>query len=279
MRAIQERRRIFLERPEWKTEPWALNPTQKSPTNFLLDQLANIPGLLEDEAQLDSVTDPAETKTFCLRTIAHLDLLYDWRWTFDAHNCGAVAEEVPKHEFESIADWVATCARTRLLWTSHVSVNELALYNAIQLFLLRMLLDSEAENPDSEIDAFFTSVAFRRQVQIQAASTSLQLPGEATSLLQIAVEICRLFECQQQAFHGKNKDSVLAWLMPMGLAYQVLERSGADDEERRTKKWAANTLKAMPGSFQYACLYIARWIRLFRDGEGVTISGVVAWGD
>lgn len=188
-------------------------------------------------------------------------------------------EEVPKHEFESIADWAPACARTRLLWINYVSVNELALYNAIQLFLLRMLLDSGAENPDSEIDAFFTSVAFRRQVQIQAPSTSLQLPGEATSLLQIAVEICRLFECQQQAFYGKNKDSVLAWLMPMGLAYQVLERSGADDEERRTKKWAANTLKAMPGSFQHACLYIARWIRLFRDGEGVTISGVVAWGD
>lgn len=45
--AIVRRERTFLERPEWKTVPWANNPAAKSATNLLLDQLASIPTIIE----------------------------------------------------------------------------------------------------------------------------------------------------------------------------------------------------------------------------------------
>jgi hypothetical protein len=263
-RALQERKRTFLEQPEWKTIPWAADPLGRSHANYLLDMLADVPGLLEDETHLDPLKDPVGTDILRHLVLEHLYSLYEWRWAFESRSPGAIIEVDESPRDNEISGSANKFHRTRLQYTGFVPVNELSLYNAIQLFLLRILLDLVDGSSYPEVENFFAEANARRRAH--TLSSPLLLPGEANSLLQVAVEICRLFECQQQTFCEENRDSVLAWLMPMGLAYQVLFGNGGENTpvEGGNATWAADMLRTMPYSFQHACFYIAGNINLYR---------------
>ena len=60
MQAIMSRKRIFLERPEWQTVPWAKHPRNKTSIDSLIDIMAFIPGILAEFDRLNRLANLPE---------------------------------------------------------------------------------------------------------------------------------------------------------------------------------------------------------------------------
>jgi hypothetical protein len=262
-RSLQDRKRSFLEKEEWKYGPWATDRNSKNAAAHLVDQLASIPGLLEDEANLKTEDENAR---HCLRwrVLQHLEKLYEWRWAWMYANPEAVVETKSQVlSKENTPGESPLQLWTRLEYVSYTQVNDVGLYNAIQLWLLRLLWDlGGAESVEAK--ALFERMEKAGVAFHDAGHRSpLLLPGQGRSLEEVAIEICRSFEYQFIGFNG-SRDSVLAWLLPIGLAYQLLVN---DETEAELGEWVTKLLNRAPGSYRNACLYIAHSIRLGKDGS------------
>jgi len=194
----------------WLTEPWAeIGAANKSFQNQLVDILVHIPGLLQDQEQLEHAQS-AELKGDLIRRVEfQIERIYQWRWRWEASNTNIAWEAEPDM---LPADYVLTHfrpIRSFLVFNSCSQATEVSLYNAVLLCLLGLLwtLKPPDDLPPSPVPL---------------PTTPLALPGDIESLTQPAIEICRAFEYQLS--HVKSsRDSALFWLFPLGLASRVLE--------------------------------------------------------
>lgn len=76
--ALEQRKRTFLERTEWKSIPWARTWIPKPDLQKLLDIAADIPGLLEDADSLD-MQSSSNRSDLRHRILSSLDALCKWR--------------------------------------------------------------------------------------------------------------------------------------------------------------------------------------------------------
>ncbi|KIW76152.1 hypothetical protein Z517_10898 [Fonsecaea pedrosoi CBS 271.37] len=206
------RTRTFLEQPEWLSEPWATcGEYNKTPQNRLVDILVHIPGFLQDQAQLEQ----ASSEQFRLELIQRIEYqiakAHNWRWQWEEMN-PTVAWEVDPETLPAAEQILAQPRPIRkvLVFSSFTKATELALYNAILLFLLGLLWTLKPPESDSPADVRLSS------------PSALFLPGDVDSLVEPAVEICRAFEFQLLAAKS-GRDSALFWLFPLGLASKALE--------------------------------------------------------
>jgi len=194
----------------WLTEPWAAcDPPQKSPQNELVDFLVKIPGFLEDQLQLERSPSETGRQDLIFRTMRQLDHLYQWRWKWQTLNPDVSWEMEPQRVASPQLLAKARVFRKVLWFSSFTKATEIALYNAVLLCLLGLLWTLQPP-PDQGHRAMGLS------------PSPLHLPGEANSLLDPAVEICRVFEFQLLNFR-RNSDAALFWLLPVSLARRVLE--------------------------------------------------------
>ena len=87
------RQRSFLEQSHWRTVPWAFDPTVQSAQSRLVNILVFVPGLLEDESQLNQKSDSALREDRVCRLQVQLEELFEWRWCWEAENSNIVWEE------------------------------------------------------------------------------------------------------------------------------------------------------------------------------------------
>ena len=150
--------------------------------------------------------------------------------------------------------------KTQFQYANHVQVNEIGLYNSIQMWFLQLLLDRgglKLSNSDTLL-----SQHFKCSQAWKAKHTSvLLLAGQTASVPQLAVEILRSFECQLEMFY-KHKDRMLAWTLPVRLAHQVFSYEGADPA--RTVL-TAEILATAPFSVRHTCLHIHQSINMFHS--------------
>ncbi|KAJ5212591.1 uncharacterized protein N7498_004237 [Penicillium cinerascens] len=213
---IVERKRCFLEDPEWKTIPWAINGLDsKMPVSHLHDHLSDLPGFLED---MDRVIQwppgkPGldEFKAACSRRIfATLQAVYAWRWKWEQkfpNSTYLIASDnvdreavlgLPPAPFKSII-WFASANRA----------TELILYNSIRLVATRAL----------EISGIHMDVPLSG-----TNPTDPLLPMQGCRR-DVAVEICRMVNYH---LHNLRRSSgALMVLFPVNVAYINLE----DDRE------------------------------------------------
>jgi hypothetical protein len=144
--------------------------------------------------------------------------------------------------------------------TRIMQVNDIGLYNSIQTWFLQLLLDRGGLKL-SDSDTLLSQHSKCPQAWKAKHTSVLLLPGETTSVPQLAVEVLRSFECQLEMFY-KHKDRMLAWTLPVRLAHQVFSYEGADPA--RTVL-SAEILATAPFSVRHTCLHIHQSINMFHS--------------
>lgn len=97
------RRPCFLSSTEWLTTPWSLDPSEKSPTDEIIDVLACIPGLL---VQVDRVRSGSSTLEVLDALVTdYTDALERWRLrnlaTIPAMDMEAIIAAISEGSFEN----------------------------------------------------------------------------------------------------------------------------------------------------------------------------------
>ncbi|KAF2135682.1 uncharacterized protein K452DRAFT_303367 [Aplosporella prunicola CBS 121167] len=285
-KALLEQKRTFFEEPHWKTIPWLLNPTAKNPTNQLLDILADIPGFLEDEATVKQTGDHMLQLSLFSRVEQHLQELYKWRWAWEANNPGAAIEITSSPSSSPEDPSTPQGLETVLRYSTFLQANEICLYNAVLLWLLRFLDDlspggsasasslntfespatfsspSNTTRSNQSTDAIDDEFLLAQDNWSRTPATPLLLPGQARSLGQPALEICRSFEFLLHSF-ARSNDTALSWMMPISLAYYVVQ------EDNAYTSWIRRKLNAFEGKenlpmFQVAMMMM-KWRADIRD--------------
>ncbi|KAJ5370292.1 uncharacterized protein N7496_006384, partial [Penicillium cataractarum] len=215
---LVERKRCFLESPEWKTIPWAKRGLHtKTPSEELQDLLCDLPGYLED---IDKIFtwNPKKSgkeelaKDLCSRVLTTLEALYAWRWDWEQkfpnstylispRDLDVSSIRLPPSPFESI-----------IWFTSPHRAAELMTYNAIRLITTRTLEMFGIDMPSSDI---FISDPL--------------LPMEGTRH-DVAVEICRMTEYHLHAFSQSSGAFML--IFPLNVAHLHL-----NEDKGRIKPW------------------------------------------
>lgn len=272
-KALMERKRSFLEQEQWKTVPWERDPQKRSPSCRLLDILSVVPGLLEDEDSLDNHPDPQPLRAALLaQTQDLLQELFKWRWEWEARNPDAAHAVEAANGADGLAA-IPEGLETVLRYKKFVQANEICLYNAVLLWLLRFLGDlcpiEPIPGPDSpESDSTYCSTSeeyaeLAQKILYDTAPTPLLLPGQARTLKQPALEICRSFEYLLENF-AQTEDTALAWLMPLSLAYYVLK------DDKAYVQWIKVKLDAFQGKPPFRGVTVPVWS--IGNGTGILIS-------
>lgn len=223
---LLQKRRLFLEEQDWCTVPWALQPHQKSNQDCLIDILAKMPGLLEEQQALQSCFDPGRTQRLIDAASTQLRLLFDWRCRWEAENPNAVVE-FERSEINGPTSGNGPPDVQRLLHFSDLTAAvEIELYNATLLCYLGLLY---FEMTALQAQAHVREIA----MSIPRASTPwsnlpLRLPSQTTVTLRtVAVEIVRTFEYQLHHTQQCPDIVVLYPLFPLGLASKILSKDAA----------------------------------------------------
>ena len=266
------RQRTFLEEERWKTVPWERNPAVKSPQNQLADILVLVPGFLEDDARLAQDRNSSGVRHNLLdRVRLQLRNLFHWRYLWEAANPNAAFEmAISSAALRSARPFPARPIRFRKV----LQATEIMLYDAVLLWLLGLLWRLDALNARSAIaDAAASALALASWV-LSANPSPLLLPGQAISLHDPAVEVCRMLEHHLTSMRG-SKDTSLFYFFPVGLAWCVLEKYEA------YREWIRELLNCSPFTQGYATgsnsfgfgFYLSEWgfeaaTKGWRDGEG-----------
>ncbi|OJD35218.1 transposase tc1-like protein [Diplodia corticola] len=281
-KALLERKRTFLEEFRWRTTPWALDPAAKSPSNELMDILSEVPGFLEDEATLKTTDDTPLRIGLLTRVEKCLQNLYHWRWRWESKNPNAVFEVTAKPPGDMKMSEVPPGLQTSLRYQKWLQANEICLYNAVLLWILRFLAElrptafpypspspssqrsSPAASPQSadspqSLQSSDEYTYLQDHILANMPRTPLLLPGQARSLRQPAMEICRSFEYLLETF-AKSNDIALSWLMPISLAYYVLQ------DDRDYARWVRKKVDGFEGKVEPPFSCFALKMR-YRDDE------------
>ncbi|KAH7354671.1 hypothetical protein BKA65DRAFT_548761 [Rhexocercosporidium sp. MPI-PUGE-AT-0058] len=212
LECLIRRKRCFLEHPDWKIIPYALDPGSKTTMNYLHDILCDVPGLMEDAAALQSLDldgeiVKAKQLELSQKVLMELKMLYEWRVTWAKKNQGNWWE-VP-----------SACPQTREIFPTVIHfkslmiANETTIYNAI-LLLLRSI-------GFQVIGPAFDPSGIYLDVPKGIDYGPLYAPRAAPNGQAIATEICRAVE-----FHlAEERKSAGGFflLFPLSIACQVFE--------------------------------------------------------
>ncbi|KAL9082349.1 MAG: hypothetical protein Q9159_006479, partial [Coniocarpon cinnabarinum] len=152
------------------------------------------------------------------RVREQLDRAFRWRWQWQHENAATAWE---KREPQQQRDDLVTLLRKPLWFDSLCHATEISLYNAVLLWLLALLWRLD---PEDRLDPIVESANRTRIVEVptQEELDPLHLPGAATTLVPVAVEIVRVFAFQLQAFRSTSTFSPFL-MMPISLAWRALE--------------------------------------------------------
>ncbi|MCJ1439480.1 hypothetical protein MMC27_008874 [Xylographa pallens] len=205
------RRRCFLEQAQWRTAPWALDPSAQSGQSRLVNILVFMPGFLEDHSRLVQEYDFVLHQDLLQSLQFQLKQLFEWRWHWQMeYLCAAWEEENDRDVFPGRAIRFATTSQAA----------ETMIYNTVLIWILGLLWKVDPSNTSSIV----LDAARHTQGTLSGRYTRhgpLHLPGEVVNLHDVAVEICRAFDFQIRNTVN-NSASILFFLMPIGLAWSVL---------------------------------------------------------
>jgi hypothetical protein len=166
--------------------PWSLPESPgKNAQNQLVDVLSHVPGFLQDQADVFSTGDRQLQRTLICKIERQLSITYSWRWDWEGKHPNAA------HEVDHLRDYpLLGLLNSRpftkvLVCSSWQQATEISLYNSVVLCLLGILWS--LQSPAVIAEATQTK---------RDSSSPLLLPNQITSLEQVAVEICRVFEYQ-----------------------------------------------------------------------------------
>ena len=207
------RQRSLLEQEQWRTVPWALDPSEQSAQSRLVNILVFVPGFLEDDTRLDRNFDFGMHEDLVQRLSFQLEQLFEWRWLWEASNLQAAWEEQSGR--------VASPARAICFATMSQAV-EIMTYNSVLIWILGLLWKLDPLNTRS---AVLGAAGHTKECSPcrHAAIGPLHFPVEAIQLRDIAIEIYRIFDFQIRNVQNRAVSS-LFFLMPIGLAWSVLEQ-------------------------------------------------------
>lgn len=247
---LVERKRCFLEDPEWKTIPWAIKGLDsKMPASHLQDHLSDLPGFLED---MDRVVNWPSNKpglnefkaAYGGRVYATLEAVYAWRWDWEQKFPNATylispedleAEttfRLPRSPFQSIV-WFANAYRA----------TELITYNCIRLIATRAL----------EISGLTIDIPLS-----ETNSTDPLMPMQGTRH-DVAVETCRMMIYHLHVLRRSSGAFML--LFPLNVCYLHLD---GDDEGAKT--WLEGVMAVVADTHGFE---IGRKENLPRQAKGV----------
>ena len=215
------RRRCFLDTHEWRTLPWA-GPASafKDGQSKLCDILAGLPGLLEEETNVEMTGDKDRKLSLVSSVYDRLRALFQWRWEWERANPNVVWEVELANAQKPQLIFPERPISKMLYFSSFAAAAEISLYNAILLCLLGMLLTHQ---PRPQAARAIEQLIGKRIGS--GINSLLQLPKTMPSIHAAAVEILRAFEFQLTTV---TRDcSSLYWLFPIGLANQVLAGDAA----------------------------------------------------
>lgn len=231
LECLMRRKRCFLEHPDWKTVPWALDSKSKTTMNYLHDILCDIPGLMEDaellqDPHLDSETVKAKHLVLSRKILMELKTLYEWRAGWAKKNQGSWWE-VP-----------TSCPKTKVVFPTAIHfkslklANETTIYNTILLLLRR--LGFQVIGPGFDPSGIYLNLP--KGVEYGP----LYAPRTAPDGRAIATEICRTVE-YHLAEERKSAGGFFL-LFPLTVACQVFE------PDSRETKWLGKTMNRVADS-------------------------------
>jgi len=231
---IISKRRCFLEEENWRTVPWAIEPSSKSRQNYLADILVTVPGMLEDDAALSQQDDSTARAALIDRVERQLVNLFKWRWKWEELNPFSAWEEQVSSN-SSAAPGQNRVFESVFCFSAFEQATEIVFYNAVQMWLVGLLWRLAPSNTPAII-SLAARIAATQTSTLEATNvTPLLLPGMSFSLREPAIEICRIFEYQCLNVQH-SRDSALFYLLPIGLAYCTLE------QESRYRDWMRSML-------------------------------------
>jgi hypothetical protein len=263
------RKRTFLEDPIWHTVPYMLVPKSKTPQSYLLDCLTSVPGLLEDHEKLETllccpdqpnaIAGGELRSTMINRLTSLLEYLFLWRchWqaAFGSDVSAKLADDGRRsnqcvYNSKSLDDLERFY---KLQFTNPRAAADVALYNAVLMWLLALIHDLDVQAAEFTIQNCARSAlrsfladqpvdfVFQSRTPTQSENLlsfdPLNSPGQTTYVREAAIEICRIFEWQSQN-HSTSRETNFVYMFPVGLALCVL------DVEPENRDWVRAMLDA-----------------------------------
>jgi len=216
---IIRRKRCFLEREEWKTVPWALSPRRKTEGHRLQDTMMDISGLLEDADDLKRLPTTTNRErnlaasaheAFFTKITTRLAQLYQWRIKYELENPSCTLEAIPTNSL------IASPFTTVLYFSTLTVANHLALYNSLLIILWKLGQDY----PQFDPSLLTTGPPYAPPSPQIITNKCLITPGQASSLFDIGIEICRSTEYHLLDEHKSTGSFLL--LFPLRVAWMAL---------------------------------------------------------
>jgi hypothetical protein len=209
---MEHKKRCFLEEPKWRTIPWIKHPEAKTLLSLLYDQMVQLPGILEDMEALRTKkrSSPADVLRISQNVYTQLRELFSWRAAWEA--------EYPSCAFEVPVTDPSVPFSTALHYTNLLRAIELALYNTAFFLLYRV--GRILIGPDFNPTTASTSIAITR------TNPSLILPGDQSTVYEIAMEILRSVPYAMLEPH-QNGGS-FQFIFPMRVVVEVI-REGSKE--------------------------------------------------
>jgi hypothetical protein len=234
--ALISRQRTFLDEDQWRTIPYALDPSSKGTQSQLVDILVMIPGFLQELDGLRISSSGCKDAQAALldKILQQLNTIFYWRWSWHLANPDG-AWELPAQTICSLTNKPRVFGKVLHFLTLDLAT-EIMLYNAILLWLLGLAWQLDPDHASYHI----ATVA--QSINPVASGPSdmrgpLHLAGQAVHLRDAALEICRCMEYHiQNIKYGHN--SSLFYLFPIGMAWSVLQA------EELYKQWIVDMLNS-----------------------------------
>lgn len=234
------KKRCFPDEEKWQVIPWAIEPSSKSPQNYLADILVTVPGMLEDDAVLRRQYDSTARATLIDRLERQLIKLFEWRWNWEKLNQFSAWEELvslnPNRPAMTGQDRIF---ESIFCFSAFERATEIMLYNAVQMWLVGLLRELLPLSLSAIISSAARISASRAGTLGDTNFTPLMLPGTSFSLREPAIEICRALEYQCLNMQH-SRGAALFCLLPIGLAYGILE------QEPQYRDWIRSILGLSP---------------------------------
>lgn len=221
---------MFLENPEWKTVPWALDPGAKSSIALLQDIFCHIPGLIERVTNFKRLEGEPMGRATLAQELKkdishHLLELYKWRRKYEDDN-SYFCVEVPAASQQPPDEQALFPTFFRM---SNLScAYEIILYDAALIMLLGFGGSTIGPSFDVRMSEYPNPHATRRG--------PLFLPGEAQHPRAVAIELCKIAEYCLCA----HPNSAGLWLIsPLKVAYLSFPPAS------REAKWLSSRMAAI----------------------------------
>ncbi|KAI1112672.1 hypothetical protein F5Y14DRAFT_442434 [Nemania sp. NC0429] len=274
--SLVTRKRVFLDNPAWHTGPYALVPQSKAPQSYLLDILASVPELLENHHNLEHMTQDTQSSTISTAlssdsmqglvdtdseatttsrsnilncVVAQLESLFVWRlhWQI-AFGSDVRAESGTRESSVEFTNGLPGNRTDKLRFSRPVAASDIALYNAVLMWLLALINELEPLSAELIIQTY-VEFAFTAQPATQLTEFPSFEPlrgiGSTTQVRDAAMEICRVFEWQSSHHASAAWETNAVYMFPIGLALCVFDR------EPETRDWIRAMLNTNPLTRDY----------------------------